>query len=46
MYGIKKRTVLLFAPYSFVFTAHSSLQKRAMDTKKSVCIVTRIAHKM
>ena len=32
--GIKKRTVLhnysMLAPYSIVFTAHSSLQKRAI----------------
>ena len=34
----------MLAPYSIVFTAHSSLQKRAMHTKKSVCIVTTIAH--
>ena len=38
--GIKKRTVLynysMLAPYSIVFTAHSSLQKRAVHTKKSV----------
>ena len=26
----------MLAPYSIVFTAHSSLQKRAMHTKKSV----------
>ena len=45
MSGNKKRTVLYkLAPYSIVFTAHSSLQKRAMHTKKSVCIVTTIAH--
>ena len=34
----------MLAPYSIVFTAHSSLQKRAMHSKKSVCIVTTIAH--
>ena len=48
MSGIKKRTVMynysMLAPYSIVFTAHSSIQKRAMHTKKSVCIVTTIAH--
>ena len=33
----------MLAP-SIVFTAHSSLQKRAMHTKKCVCIVTTIAH--
>ena len=32
------------APYSIVFTAHSSLQLRAMHSKKSVGIVTMIAH--
>ena len=32
----------MLALYSIVFTAHSSLQKRAMHTKKSVCIVTTI----
>ena len=30
----------MLAPYSIVFTAHSSLQKCAMHTKKSVCVVT------
>ena len=34
----------MLSPYSIVFTAHSSLQKRAVHTKKSVCIVTTIAH--
>ena len=32
----------MLAPYSIVFTAHSSLQKRAVHTKKNVCIVTMI----
>ena len=40
--GIKKRTVLynysMLAPYSIVFTTHSSLQKRAM-TLKRVCVL-------
>ena len=31
---------------SFAFTAHSSLQKRAMDTKKSVCIVTTVKNEV
>ena len=34
----------MLAPYSIVFTAQSSLPKHAMHTKKSVCIVTTIAH--
>ena len=34
----------MLAPYLIVFTAHSSLQKRAMHTQPSVCIVTTIAH--
>ena len=46
--GIEKRTVLynysMLASYSIVFTANSSLQKRAMLNKKSVSIVTTTAH--
>ena len=46
--GIKKRSVLynysMLAPYSIVFTTHSSLQKLAMHTKKSVCIVAYIIY--
>ena len=34
----------MLAPYAIVFTAHSSLQKRAMHTKKHACIVTTIVH--
>ena len=45
---IKNMTVLynycMLVPYSIVFTALSSLQKHAMHPKKSVCIVTMIAH--
>ena len=46
--GINKGMVLynysMLAPYSIVFTAHSSLQKRDIHTIKSVCIVTTIPH--
>ena len=44
IFGILFCIITMLAPYSIVFTTHSSLQKHDMHTKKSVRIVTTIAH--